>query len=474
LHAVMLPPSEPGRMLEALAAALDGTGPAIVPVDAGLPEAALAGMLETLAPAALVTSEGTRALQGAGVADDTAVVIATSGSTGEPKGVELTAASLTASATASLRRIGAGPGDRWLCCLPTFHIAGLGVLVRSLVSGTDPVVVEKLDPAALTTSGCRHMSLVPTQLRRLLDAGIRPDGITTVLLGGAAAGHGLLTDAQSAGWRVVTTYGMSETCGGCVYDGVPLDGVRFGFGQAERIEIGGHVLFSRYRLRPDLTSAALVDGWFRTADLGYVDAEGRLVVRGRADDVINTGGEKVVPGEVEAVLGTAAGVADVVVIGVPDAEWGELVTAFVVPADPAAPPGLPELRGIVQQTLSAHAAPKKVFVMQVFPLLPSGKPDRAALRKAAVREGQRRVLYTAQKNLDGGTRQCRGNNLPPSALQDSARCGTCQVRLLGVARASSRWPGRNPRHIRVTTLCAPQSEVSHAEDSDSTVARPRG
>jgi o-succinylbenzoate---CoA ligase len=376
-------------MLEALAAALDGTGPAIAPLDPALPEPALARMLDMLAPAALMTSDGMRTLHGAAVADDTAVVIATSGSTGEPKGVELTAAALTASASAGLRRIGAAAGDRWLCCLPTFHIAGLAVLVRSLVSGTDPVVVEKLDAAVLTTSGCRHVSLVPTQLRRLLDACTQPGGITTVLLGGAAAGHGLLTDAQSAGWRVVTSYGMSETCGGCVYDGIPLDGVQIGFGQDDRIEIGGQVLFSRYRLRPDLTAAALVDGRFRAADLGYLNADGRLVVRGRADDVINTGGEKVVPGEVEAVLGTAAGVADVVVIGVPDPEWGELVTAFVRPADPAAPPGLRELRAIVQQALSAHAAPKKVFVMQVFPLLPSGKPDRAALRDAAVRETEK-------------------------------------------------------------------------------------
>jgi O-succinylbenzoic acid--CoA ligase len=382
----MLPPAESGQMLEALAAALDGTGPAILPLDPALPEPALARTLTALAPSALVTIEGTRSLPGGRVADDTAVVIATSGSTGEPKGVELTSAALTASASASLRRIGAAPGDRWLCCLPTFHIAGLGVLVRSLVSGTEPLVVQKLDQATLTASRCTHISLVPTQLRRLLGAGIRPDGITTVLLGGAAPGRGLLAAAQSAGWRVVTTYGMSETCGGCVYDGVPLDDVQVGFGQDGVIEICGPVLFSRYRLRPDLTVTALGTGRFRTADLGYLDTAGRLVVRGRADDVINTGGEKVVPGEVEAVLGTAAGVADVVVIGVPDPEWGELVTAYVIPADPAAPPGLPELRAIVQQTLSARAAPKKVFVMPVFPLLQSGKPDRAALREAAMRE----------------------------------------------------------------------------------------
>ena len=369
-------------MLTALAAALDGSGPAILPLDPALPAPALARVLETLAPSSLLTAEGTTRAPGpsgppdaVGVAEDTAVVIATSGSTGIPKGVELTAAAMTASATSSLRRIGARGGERWLCCLPTFHIAGLGVLVRSLISGTDPVITAKADLKTLTASGCEFVSLVPTQLRRLLEAGGSP------ALGGA-------------GWPVVTTYGMSETCGGCVYDGVPLDGVRALPASDGRIEVSGPVLFSRYRLQPQLTAAALAGGWFRTSDLGYVAPGGRLVIRGRADDVINTGGEKVVPGEVEAVLGTSPGVADVVVIGVPDAQWGEQVAAFVVPADPAAPPDLGRLRAIVRQALSVHAAPKKVFVMPVFPLLPSGKPDRAALRDSALRELGRQLPET--------------------------------------------------------------------------------
>jgi o-succinylbenzoate---CoA ligase len=384
-------------MLAALAAALDGTGPVILPLDPGLPGPALSRLLATLAPSQLLTTEGTTAIavatrgrDAAGVAADTAVVIATSGSTGEPKGVELSAAALLASATASLRRIEAGPADRWLCCLPTFHIAGLGILVRSLVSGTDPVIAAKADPDVLAGSGCSLVSLVPTQLRRLLAAGYEPGGIKTVLLGGAAAGGDLLPAARAAGWPVVTTYGMSETCGGCVYDGVPLEGVSAGPGADGRVVISGPVLFSRYRLQPELTATALAGGAFRTADLGYLAPDGRLVIRGRADDVINSGGEKVVPGEVEAVLGTSPGVADVVVVGVPDAEWGEQVAAFVVPADPGQPPDLEHLRAIVRQALSAHAAPKKVFVMPVFPLLPSGKPDRAALRASALPGSGRR------------------------------------------------------------------------------------
>jgi o-succinylbenzoate---CoA ligase len=380
-------------MLALLAAALDGSGPAILPLDPELPGPALTRVLEAFAPSALITREGTGSVRlpsapdgTAAVADETAVVIATSGSTGVPKGVELSAGALSASAGASMHRVGAEAGQRWLCCLPTFHIAGIAVLVRSLLAGAEPVITAGVDAGTLAASGCEHVSVVPTQLRRLLDAAADPSGLRSVLVGGAAASGDLLAEARAAGWPVVTTYGMSETCGGCVYDGVPLDGVEVAFDGEGRIEISGPVLFSGYRLRPDLTSAALHGERFRTSDLGYLDGEGRLVVRGRADDVINTGGEKVAPGEVEAVLGTSPGVADVVVVGVPDGEWGELVTAFVVAADPAAPPDLDRLRAIVRQALSARAAPKKVFVMPVFPLLPSGKPDRAALRDLAVRK----------------------------------------------------------------------------------------
>ncbi len=391
LHAVQFTPAAGERMLAALAAALDGSGPAIMPLDPALPEPAMARMLESFGQAA--------------AREDTAVVITTSGSTGEPKAIELSAAALVASAAASLRRIGAGPGERWLCCLPTFHIAGIGVLVRSLIAGLEPVIVPAVSPEILAASGCTHVSLVPTQLRRLLDSGASPGTIKTVLLGGAASSDGLLAEARKAGWRVVTTYGMSETCGGCVYDGVPLDdvSVRLGAGPVRaspgqvdpgqvdpgqvntgRIEISGPVLFSGYLGRPELTSAVLASGWFRTADLGWWRPDGSLGIRGRADDLINTGGEKVVPGEVEAALGTCDGVADVVVIGLPDPDWGEAVTAFVVAADPADPPDLEGLRSHVRQAVSVYAAPKRVVVVPEFPLLPSGKPDRMALRQIGI------------------------------------------------------------------------------------------
>jgi O-succinylbenzoic acid--CoA ligase len=391
LHAVLLPlPPGGGRFLEVLSRALDGTGPAILPLDPGLPPARLRELLDTFAPSAIETPDGTKRiaspgrapLTGPGTGPDVAVVIATSGSTGQPKGVQLTAAALRASAASSLARIGARDGQRWLCCLPAFHVAGIQVLVRSLLAGTDPVITEQVDGGILAGSGCSHVSLVPTQLRRLLDAGAPLAALDTILLGGAAPPTGLLAEARAAGARVVTTYGMSETCGGCVYDGVPLDGVRVRVGDGGLIGIAGPVLFSGYR--PDTGATALRDGWFWTSDLGALDAGGRLTVRGRADDVINTGGEKVVPGEVETVLGTIDGVRDVVVIGMPDSEWGEVVTAFIVPADPASPPDLGQLRARAGGVLPGYAAPRQMRLMAEIPLLPSGKPDRVALRIAGL------------------------------------------------------------------------------------------
>ena len=214
-------------------------------------------MIGALGPGSIEDAEGVttvRPAENEGVAEGTAVVVGTSGSTGTPKGVELSAAALRYSARASLDRLGARPGERWLCCLPATHVAGLAVLVRSLVSGTEPVLAERADAATVAGSGCAHVSLVPTQLQRLLQEvpGSGPPaplaGFSSVLLGGAAAPAGLLAAARDAGVPVTTTYGMTETCGGCVYDGIALDGVRVAVrGESGRIWIGGPVLFSGYR-----------------------------------------------------------------------------------------------------------------------------------------------------------------------------------------------------------------------------------
>jgi O-succinylbenzoic acid--CoA ligase len=383
------------RLLEPLARALDGTGPAVLPLDADLPAAKLRQLLDFFQPGAVTGADGeTRLRPGQpGVAADTAVIIGTSGSTGEPKGVELSAAALRHSARASLARAGARPGQRWLVCLPVSHVAGLQVLVRSLVSGTEPVIAAEATAAAVTeaaAAGCAHVSVVPTQLVRLLASGggAALAGYQCVLVGGAAAGAGALDEARRAGISAVTTYGMSETCGGCVYDGVPLDGVTVREGPGGRLAISGPVLMNRYYRRPELTAAALSGPpgsphrEFATSDLGTVDAGGRVLVRGRADDVINTGGHKVVPGEVTAALSSCPGVREVVVVGRPDPEWGERVTAVVVPADPNDPPDLESLRTHVRARLPRYACPSEVVLTEAIPLLASGKPDLAALKAA--------------------------------------------------------------------------------------------
>jgi o-succinylbenzoate---CoA ligase len=433
LHAVLLPAEAGGgRFMDVVSAALDGSGPAILPVDPGLPSSRISELLSVFAPSAIETTDGTKRLpapqppvpgssaagnsaarprsarSGAagssaadGVDSDVAVVVATSGSTGVPKGVQLSAAALRASAAASLDRIGAAaaarPGGRWLCCLPPFHVAGLQVLVRSMIAGTSPVVTDGVDAATVAGCGCAYVSLVPTQLRRLLDAGAPLEAFEAILLGGAAPPPGLLDEARAAGARVITTYGMSETCGGCVYDGLPLDGVRVRVSEAGLIGISGAVLFSGYRPEPAAGPAAGgpgggaldADGWFWTSDLGALDGAGRLTVRGRADDVINSGGEKVVPGEVESVLGTLDGVRDVVIVGVPDSEWGELVTAVIVPEDPAVPPELARLRAQARERIPGFAAPRRLILVAEIPMLASGKPDRQALRAVAASQGGR-------------------------------------------------------------------------------------
>lgn len=420
MHAVLLPRLAADRMLDRLAAALDGSGPAVLPLDADLPASRLRDLVDAFAPAVVETVDGVTPVPSAtsranpGVAGPVAVVVATSGSTGTPKGVELSAAALLASARASLARVGARSGERWLCCLPVTHIAGIQVLVRSLESGTRPAVVDRPDEAALLASGCAHVSLVPTQLRRLLGTApagsFRPPpvsdasppkavaasafgsagpptgdtalaGFGSVLLGGAAAPAALVDAARAAGVPVVTTYGMSETCGGCVYDGVPLDGVSADTNGDGVIRIAGQVLFSGYRLRPEETAAALDGGWFRTSDVGRVDDSGRLTVRGRVDDVITTGGEKVVAAEVVATLEANPTVAEAAVVGRPDPDWGERVTAVVVPARADHPPTLELLREHVRRSLPRYAAPRELVLVDALPLLPSGKPDLESLRR---------------------------------------------------------------------------------------------
>ncbi|MDT5018160.1 MAG: o-succinylbenzoate---CoA ligase [Mycobacterium sp.] len=327
--------------------------------------------------------------------DDVAVVVSTSGTTGVPKGAMLTAAALVASAQATHRRLG-GPG-RWLLALPAHHVAGLQVLVRSVVAGTVPVAVSpSFDAAELSSAvadlgaGRRYVALVASQLDKALSdpgASAALASLDGVLIGGGPMPAGVAEKASAASIPVVRTYGMSETAGGCVYDGIPLDGVRVriddGAGRPAtsgqgRVTLGGPTLAKGYRnpVSPDPFSEP---GWFRTDDIGAVDDSGVLTVLGRVDDAISTGGLTVLPQLVEAALASHTAVADCAVFGVPDARLGQRVVAAVVVTPGGATPTLAELRDHVASRLDTTAAPREVHVVEEIPRRGIGKVDRRDL-----------------------------------------------------------------------------------------------
>lgn len=381
MRALVIPPGPSAlSLLAALDGVLDGRDAAMVPVPSG-----------DLRESELLT---TTLRVGEEIDDEVALVISTSGTTGAPKGAMLTPAALIASASATHDRLG-GPGT-WLLALPTHHIAGMQVLIRSALAGTVPVeldVSSRFDPAELPTAiselgpGRRYTSLVANQLAKALEdpaaAGALAE-LDAVLLGGGPAPRPVLEAAAEAGIAVVRTYGSSETCGGCVYDGLPLDGVEVRIDDADddgcgRIVIGGTTLAGGYRnpVQPDPFAEP---GWFRTDDIGRFDESGRLSVLGRADDAISTGGLTVMPGPVETVLARHPAVAECAVFGVPDDRLGQRVVAAVVVASSAAPT-LAELRDFVAQSLDRTAAPRDVHVVDQLPRLGIGKIDRRTLRE---------------------------------------------------------------------------------------------
>jgi o-succinylbenzoate---CoA ligase len=329
---------------------------------------------------------------GEAIDDDVALVVTTSGTTGAPKGALLTAAALTASAAATHDRLG-GPG-RWLLALPPYHIAGVQVLVRSLLAGTAPVELDVSTgfdvsqlPAATAELGMgrRYTALVATQLSKALTdpaATAALAGLDAVLIGGGPAPKPVLDAAASAGIRVVRTYGMSETAGGCVYDGYPLDGVEVRLDADGRIVIGGSTLAKGYRNPPDPDPFA-EPGWFRTDDIGALDDSGALRVLGRIDDAISTGGLTVLPAPVEAALRTHPAVADCAVFGLADERLGQRVVAAVVVVDGCAAPSLDTLRAHVMSILDGTAAPRELHIVDALPLRGIGKVDRQALARMA-------------------------------------------------------------------------------------------
>lgn len=424
-------PADLAALVAAVGAALDGDGPPVAPVPL-LPRPTGSGPTPADVPAG------------------TALVLRTSGSTGAPREVLLGADALRASGAATHERLG-GPGH-WLLTLPPTHVAGVQVVARAHAAGRGLTVAPAGEPftpggfAALVARAPRgerrYVSLVPTQLHRLVEAADTgsADGaagldalrsLDAVLLGGAATPPALLRRARSAGARVVTTYGMTETCGGCVYDGVPLPGARVRLvpaGDAEGegagvVELSGPFLAHGYLGEPAATAAAFRtddDGtrWFRTSDLGRLDGPADapvLTVLGRADDVIVSGGVNVAPAAVEAVVGEVAGVGEACVVGVPHPEWGHEVVAVVTLAGAqrddgatagaagtrgatgtagaegvtSAPPDLvAAVRGRVADRLERAAAPRRVLVVPDLPRRGPGKVDRAAVARIAVGHGR--------------------------------------------------------------------------------------
>lgn len=307
-------------------------------------------------------------------------IVETSGSSGAPKRVVLSRAAVLASVEASARRLG-GSG-RWLLALPASYVAGVQVICRSLVAGHDPVLLEERRSFADAARDADFVSLVPTQLHRLLETDAEAlRRFDTVLLGGGPIDPALRRRAEEAGVRVVATYGSAETAGGCVYDGYALDGVALAIDAGGRIRIAGPTLFERYDGDPAGTAELLVDGWFLTSDAGRLDEDGRLHVLGRIDDVVVSGGVNVPAPAVAARLREHPDVVAVEVLGVPDEEWGHRLVAFVV-----GELSLEETRAWVAETRPRSWAPRQVVLLDEIPLLPNGKPDRLALRSSVIEE----------------------------------------------------------------------------------------
>jgi len=375
--------------VDALRAIWD-TGDAAAPLDPRLPPMARQVLLDALRPTRIVGSDGEQhALpDGIGVEEGDALVVATSGTSGQPKGVVLTHDAVAASAKASSARLGVDPGSHvWMACLPLAHIGGLAVVTRAIVTGTPLVVLPGFEADTVEAAGrsgeVSHVSLVVTALQRL-----DPSVFSCVLLGGSRVPDELPPN-------VVATYGMTETGSGVVYDGWPLFGAEVSIRPPTRTDAGdgggastdaeGEILLRApmlFRCYRDGDDGRVVgpDGspdWFATGDAGRLDTKGKLTVSGRIDDVITTGAEKVWPDAVERILAEHPGVAEVAVWKRADPEWGERVVAWVVPTDDSL--SLHELRELVADGIAPWAAPKELVLVDDLPRTAAGKVRRRAL-----------------------------------------------------------------------------------------------
>ncbi len=337
-------------------------------------------------PGLLTQTEADLPLLGEHDMDAVCARVLTSGSTGAPRPVGLTYGNFLWNAVGSGFNIGVDPADRWLCCVPLSHIAGLGIVMRSVIYGTAAVVHDGFDvdrvAASLERDGITIVSLVTTMLTRLLEAGADLSGPRAILVGGGPVPQEALEEAIARGATVVQTYGLTETCSQ-VTTLAPADSRRK-VGSAGRplltthlrIAPDGEILIQGPTVAPGRADA---DGWLHTGDLGEIDEEGFLYVRDRLDDLIVSGGENVVPAEVEEVLLRHPGVADAAVVGREDAEWQQAVTAVVVLESGAAATA-EELRRHCAESLAPFKVPKRVEMAEELPRTPSGKLLRRALR----------------------------------------------------------------------------------------------
>jgi O-succinylbenzoic acid--CoA ligase len=391
LVAVVLPRPEAAR---AVTQRWD-RGEAVSVLDPAAPPAALERLLTSLAPTHVLDASGERAVpDGRPVDDDVAAVVVTSGTTGEPKGVELTSAGADAIGRGFAAALGVEDDDRALVCVPLHHVAGLAILARARVSGVPVTVHPAFAVAAVADAPAREgatlVSLVPTMLARLLEAGAPLDAFRVLVIGGAPLPRALRARAEAAGAQVVDSYGLSETWGGVLLDGVPIDGAEVRLAGADddaatdEILVRGPMVMARYRGDPVATSAAFTrDGWLRTGDLGAQATGGGVAVVDRLKDLVVTGGVNVSPSAVEAVLADAPGVAEVCVVGAPDEEWGERVVAYVVPMDASTPPRLESLRAFAGDRLSRAQLPKDIVLVDEIPRTRGGKVLRRDLRSSA-------------------------------------------------------------------------------------------
>lgn len=349
------------QMIDRIRRAWDD-GDAVFPLDQRLPTPARATVLQSVSPTRIATPQGEFPHDGRPVESGDAVIVATSGTTGLPKAVILTHDAITSSAHATSKRLDVRSEDKWLACLPPSHVGGFSVLTRSIITDTPVIAVPSFSVEAYNEAashGATLVSLVSTALQRVDASKYR-----TIVLGGARP-------PANRPQNSVTTYGMTETGSGVVYDGIPLDNVE--------IEIRDSIIYLRapmlLRAYRDGTHPLDDHGWFRTGDIGSFE-DGFLIVEGREGDLIITGGENVWPEAVEQAIRASHKISDVCVAGVTDAEWGQSVTAWIVSDSNIT---LEEVHDIVKEQLPAHCAPKKIVLVAEIPRTSLGKPKRSEL-----------------------------------------------------------------------------------------------